>query len=749
MNKKIDLKQKEISPNLEQQICPSIPTEEMDNESDLLIINNDDTQNTNYRYYQKEIHINENNKKTEINMKKPIYTKVRSDSFKPPFQKAKISKYIYRTQKPYSTNNLGSEYMTNNTNSKYSIKNPTKEKTKNKMIKSNSQGRFIINRNRNDKNLKELNDSANNTDIHNLNNNYNYNNIYNFNYNNNDEEINIINNTNYNFRPGKNLIFNINNTEFGYDNNIYPNEINAYKSKGGNISLNPIKKKYISFKRKANVNTNKIFHRSPRESHISFIYDYSQENNKDSYYVENPNVIKKLNIYPLKAKLKNRKKDNDNFPTFNNKSPKKMNDRLQKQIENSRLQFEKIREIEKKVKNYFNTNGLNMENRELYDQSATMIQSAFRAYYSRMKLYKELNSFINIGFLNNTLNKIFALRKSDYWENFLKGILNYLSFLNSINLMNNNKNTENIVDINYDKQIFNEQNFIKKIPKSYKKKKGEKQMKNNYKLLFPQSCISFNLLKENEDINKDNDTYINNINNNEKQKYLEEKLNSIILENEQLKKTNQNLRTQYENLVFNQENNNYNNIKDNNIIKDTQKSVELNIEEKINFPLTYSNKENNSQLLKKTRLKNIIKNKMFKMRENLLKYFFRFYYNAILIKNSLKPFVYTKNQIKFGFNSSSNNSNNEYSFREKKDDNLNSNERLLEKLKNLFIILDIKRKNIFKNKFNTFYFKGIIHEIKDNKNYYKNDTILNKNNENNELKNENIEVINHGEIKDD
>ena len=741
----------EIPSNLQQQISQSVPNEDNNNiQSDLLIINPEEIPNKNNIYYQKELYINNKNRKNEnpSNIKKQIYTKVRSDSHKQPFQKAQISSYIYRTEKPVpniNNNNLAKDYIRYNTNTKYFIKNPVKEKSKNVLNKNHSQNQLIINvnKNRNNKNLRIIDSIINNTVINDTENNY----IFN---NNIDEEIPNINNTQYNFRPGINLNL-INNTD--NSDNIYNLDTNSNMNmninKGGNINLNPIKQQYIAFNRRINTNS-KNYQPSPRESHISYIYDYSQENNKDSYYVESPNVLKHMTVYPLRPKIKKRNKTE--FITFNKKSPRKNNDKLKKAIEDSRLKFEKIREIEKNVKNYFNANGLNLENRELYDQSATMIQSAFRAYYSRMKLFKELNSFVNIGFMIEVLKKIFIPRKSDYWENFLKGILKYLSYINNLNI--NNANSAALLNVNNDKSVFPDEKPTKKIPNSYRKKKNKKFK--NQKLLMPQLCVSFDLINNNNDNNEINDDNNININiNNDNKKDLEEKLNKLLLENEELKKSNQNLRNQYENYILNQENNNFQNISNNNnIVKDTQKSVELNLDEEINLPLAFSFKENKTQLLKKSKLKYLIANKISKTREFLYKNFLKFYYNAKFLKNTeKKPMIYTKNKIKSSFNNNINNSNisngnisngNEYSFREKKDEKLNKKK--LKKLRNLCINLDKKRKNLLKNKFIIFYYKGLVQEIKEKKQNIDN---KNEENENNINENENIENINDDKVEDE
>ena len=716
-------KEKKIS-NMEKQISTPLLKEGMNLQSKLLInIDNKEQNDTNYKYIKKEIIINNNNDRQKpINMKKQIYKKIRYETFKPSIQKAQISKFIYKTENHFSSNNLTTDYSRYYNNSKYLIKNPVKEKSKKKLFKNKSQGNNIIL----NKNIISDNNKINNSDINEFDNAY-FNNI-------NTEEENKINNTNYNFRPGNNFKLNINNTE--YDQKTYRMDININKNKGGKIALLPIKKQNISSNKRIKANPKK-YHHIPRESHISFIYDYSKDVNKDSFFAQSPKFINHhLNVYPLKQKIKKRK--NGDYITVKRKSPQS-SERLKHKIEVSRIKFEKIREIEKKIKDYFNSNGLSLENRVLYDQSATMIQSAFRAYYSRMKLFNELNSFVNIGFLIDILKKIFFLRKSDYWENFLKGILSYLSFLNNIN---NNTNTENLLELNNEKPTFTELILtepkpIKKKSKSFRKLKVVKKLKKNNNLLFPQTCVFFNLGNDNDIINKENCSNLDNIN--ERQKFLEEELNKILIENEQLKKENQNLKIKCQKLLLNQANNNIMN-------KDIQKSMELKLD---NFNSFYNNKENNNPKLKNDKLKNILKIKKYKMREYLYKYFSRFYYKAILLKNSeRKSLVYIKNKIKSSFNGGVN-SNGENSLREKNEEI--SNTKLL-KLKNLCNRFDTKRKNFLKNKYITLYYKGLLHEIKDkyqNNNINKNENIENKSEDIDIIKNENFENINKDDKKKD
>ena len=84
-----------------------------------------------------------------------------------------------------------------------------------------------------------------------------------------------------------------------------------------------------------------------------------------------------------------------------------------------------MREIEKKIKNYFIENGINLKNRELYHQSAIMIQSSFRAYISRKSLYKELNKFVGIRLIFDFLNKLLSEKNINYCKNFFNNIKKY------------------------------------------------------------------------------------------------------------------------------------------------------------------------------------------------------------------------------------------------------------------------------------------------------------------------------------
>ena len=270
-----------------------------------------------------------------------------------------------------------------------------------------------------------------------------------------------------------------------------------------------------------------------------------------------------MSAYPLR--IKKTKKAKGDHVTFKN-SNISLNDRIKKKIEESRLKFEKIRQIEKKIKDYFIKNGLKIEDRELYDQSATTIQSVFRGHLSRMEFIKELK-FLDTSIGIDIIRNIFMARKIKYWENFLKGILNYLSFLinhnnnNNQDNMNNNNSSNEVIDLQ-------DKNMKKKISNSHKKKgvKKKNQAINYINEIMPQQCISFNYIKK---INKES-IEING------DKSLKEKYNKILAENDELKKNFEILKSKYEKLLAQSIDNGNKDIIKRDIINDTQKSFELN-----------------------------------------------------------------------------------------------------------------------------------------------------------------------------
>ena len=587
-----------------QEIEEEINQQENDNDNEIILNqeNKEELNNNNYDNLN-EIYIINNKNRAPNNKRKqqPIYTKIRTESCRN--QKANISTYIYKSRKVLPKNNDVKSNLNKfiiNT-AKYSIKNPIKEKSKNKLKKN----------------------KINETDINNDYSNYNYkinlneiSNVNDYNFN------NYINKTNYIYSR-ENEITDINNTN---DDNAINIVTKSKKPKNKKIiNLQNKNKPYISFNafNKIQDTKNKFVPKTTKiEGRITYICDYSQENNKDSYYVESPKKYPRhISIYPIEPKLKKRKNKGKKY---------KSSDKLKKEIEVSKKKFEKIREIEREIKNYFNLNGINILNRELYDQSATMIQATFRAYFSRKKLYDELNLYINIKNAIDILKEIFQQKKKIYWENFINAVFEYITELNS-NININDNNTENEVNLNNEKyQDLNDEfnsvennqiKYIKKKPTSYKYKKKSLKKNINNPFLIPQSCISFNF---------DN--------------------NDEIISNQKSSITN------------------------NNIIKDTQESLELKLNEELK-DMTSNNND-----IKLDKLKYALKVINLKYKEKLYKYFMKIYNYSRLLK-----FISELNDKKKGEKNKI--------------------------LKKLVINKEKHLNNIKKKNFHIFYFKGLINYL--------------------------------------
>jgi hypothetical protein len=78
---------------------------------------------------KEKIYLNEDigNKNTHKTLRKKIF--IKADSHKPNSQKAKLSNYIYKTERPiykniHSNSKLTTDFIRYNTNSRYNIKNP-------------------------------------------------------------------------------------------------------------------------------------------------------------------------------------------------------------------------------------------------------------------------------------------------------------------------------------------------------------------------------------------------------------------------------------------------------------------------------------------------------------------------------------------------------------------------------------------------------------------------------------------------
>jgi hypothetical protein len=247
---------------------------------------------------------------------------------------------------------------------------------------------------------------------------------------------------------------------------------------------------------------------------------------------------------------------------------------------------------------------------------------------------------------------------------------------------------------NNNKIIYTKNNSKKRMPVSYNKKKNIKG--NN--ILIPQLITSFNYIANSENANLDS----------------EEIIKKLKMENEDLKKNYEILKEQYEKLTNNNKNN---------IIKDTQESVDLKLGDGVNLALINGPNEN-KDLLKLTKLKYLTKNKALKIKVNLHKYFLKMFYNALLSKNSDKN---------------------------KTDEVEKIEDEKYKKLRNLIVKKEKDIKNIIRNKYMIYYFKGKINEMQTNNNINSNndnekkDLNNNLNNIEKEKNKENREIENENE----
>ena len=245
-----------------------------------------------------------------------------------------------------------------------------------------------------------------------------------------------LNNYNYNI-SGYNTINNVG-IEIKLDSNsINNNNNNLQKS----VTLGINKYDYISkpdnnynyitnnkiILKKNNLRKNYLHKSSPDlNKFLTLLNDNTNVYSKDNYYLEtckdknqltlnskNNSLINYENLYTsLNSELENKRKRK------RLKSNKKSVVKIKKEVEFRKNEFEKMRIIEKKIKKYFIENGVSYKNRELYHQSAIIIQSNFRAFYTQknVKLFLKFRKVINI------LINIFYNKRKILFHNFLEKI---------------------------------------------------------------------------------------------------------------------------------------------------------------------------------------------------------------------------------------------------------------------------------------------------------------------------------------
>ena len=438
--------------------------------NNLKTIQTEENKNTDYflnNEYFKDFYCSKKKKKNFVS----YYSKKKFRSIILDNDKIQLSDYIIHPEPFYS--NL-SNFDKVKRNVSYTIRNPQKEKSKNKESKTLD---YNISKN-------TLNNET-------------------------EEEINNLNLNSNN----SNTIY----TDFLNESNknTFLNRSNRSYRIRGNIDLSRYQDHDFSSKKKQKIKENLPQSSSNTSKRVSFVIDYSKDDDIDNLYYNSNCSINRNAKSPFFY-------THYNEPIFlkkkKNKTPNRNNEILRKQIDYRRMKFEKMREIEKKIKDYFITNEISLKNRELYHQSAIMIQSTFRSYLSRINLFKELNRFVATRLLFDLLNTFLSNKMIIYYDDFFNNIKNFKKY-NKLIFMGND-NYQNVI---------NNRNVISKkrniLNKNYKKDTLKIELSSYLNII---SNNKYNKFNKNQNLILLNEKISNEKN------YLEEELKKLKKENENL-----------------------------------------------------------------------------------------------------------------------------------------------------------------------------------------------------------------------
>ena len=358
------------------------------------------------------------------------------------------------------------------------------------------------------------------------------------------------------------------------------------------------------------------------------------------------------NIYyinPINVKNKNKNKKED----INNKIKRVIANKKNSVYKNVDLTINKKKQIKKR--DYFKINNIDRSQRQKYINAAILIQSIFRGYLIKIKLYYNVNLYVCCKRSIAILEKLILKRKRNYWKYF-RSIISHM-FYNDL--------LKSKVSLS----------ILKEYLRTNKNDSKEKKMPAFHKELGD----SFNIvvdrkLKENNE------------------KKLKSKLNDVIKENKELKNQlsdNKNIEEKMKNLIDeNKKNKNINDIimKDNqqlakklkdlqdyrntNLFVEYQPSVDLTQKQQMQIEELIKNNEINLNKLKEYVLEKIVNKKIEK--------------NKYIIKENFKKFRNCIENIK------------------KKDDNKNLH------LKNCLNNIENKFRLIKQKYFWSFYYLSII-----------------------------------------
>ena len=145
------------------------------------------------------------------------------------------------------------------------------------------------------------------------------------------------------------------------------------------------------------------------------------------------NKYEKLSIYQKDKELSRNHRE-DNIPKKNGLSVEKnkVNNKSSKKniLYKKKLDLASHRENERKILGWFFINGIDISEREIYEKYVILIQSIFRGYISRIKLYSNLQKYTCISMLNQILNKLFSKNKIYVYKYCFQKILKYIDKIN-------------------------------------------------------------------------------------------------------------------------------------------------------------------------------------------------------------------------------------------------------------------------------------------------------------------------------
>ena len=132
-----------------------------------------------------------------------------------------------------------------------------------------------------------------------------------------------------------------------------------------------------------------------------------------------------------------------------------------------------------KEKDYFRSHNIDKSQRNKYINSAILIQSIFRSYLLKLKLYNNINLYVCVKQGIIILEKVFLKRKSFFWNKYKKYIKNINDVFLNLNLLKHylrNNNRNNSTDkkyISFHKELGDSFNIINKRENSEKKLKSK------------------------------------------------------------------------------------------------------------------------------------------------------------------------------------------------------------------------------------------------------------------------------------